>query len=317
MISDTATYTDFQSFADMRREAREETPEAIKKTAKQFESLFIQMMLKSMRDTLPEDGMFNSKQQGMYQDMMDKQLSLNLSMGKGVGLADVIERQLSRQSSNYHPPRELVDYFNRPATQAAKPVAQTSPMENPYSEISPTQLNATPIDDSYWQQPEEFVNDVWSHAVKAGNELGVDPEVLIAQSALETGWGKYSRHFDNGENSYSLFGIKANAGWQGKRIFVSTLEFKDGTMQREQANFRAYDSIGDAFEDYVSFIQDNPRYQQALEKGYNPKAYAEELQKAGYATDPDYAAKIERIRSGKLLKTQAAELKNEQKVPLT
>ena len=299
----------------MRKEAREETPEAIKKTAKQFESLFVQMMLKSMRDTLPEDGMFNTKQQRMYQDMMDKQLSLNISMGKGIGLADVIERQLTRESSVLPPsssPRELTDYLNRPARQILKPVAQTSAMENPYTDVK-----MSSIADSYWQQPEEFVNDVWPHAVKAGDELGVDPEVLIAQSALETGWGKYSRHFDNGENSYSLFGIKANSNWQGKRIFVSTLEFKDGAMQREQANFRAYDSIGDAFNDYVSFIKNNPRYQQALEKGYSAKAYAEELQKAGYATDPDYAAKIERIRSGELLNTKISELKNGQKVPLT
>jgi len=312
MIANSAVYTDFQGFADMRREAREETPEAITKTAKQFEALFVQMMLKSMRDTLPEEGMFNSKQQRMYQDMMDKQLSLNLSMGKGVGLANVIERQLSRQPANAMPPRELADYFNRPTRPPAKPVAQTSAMENSY-----TELKMSPINDSYWQQPEDFIKDIWPYAVKAGNELGVGPEVLIAQSALETGWGKYSRQFDNGENSYSLFGIKADANWQGKRIFVSTLEFKDGTMQREQANFRAYDSIGDAFNDYVRFIQQNPRYQPALERGYNPRAYAEELQKAGYATDPDYAAKIERIRSGQLIKTQTSALKNGHKVPLT
>jgi len=312
MIADSAVYTDFQGFADMRREAREQTPEAIKKTAKQFEALFVQMMLKSMRDTLSEEGMFNSKQQRMYQDMMDKQLSLNLSMGKGVGLANVIERQLTRQPDNFMPPRELADYFNRPARPAAKPVAQTSAMENPSAEIKMSAVN-----DSYWQQPEEFINDVWPYAVKAGNELGVDPEVLVAQSALETGWGKYSRQFDNGENSYSLFGIKADASWQGKRISVSTLEFKDGMMQRERANFRAYDSIDDAFNDYVSFIQQNPRYQPALERGYNPKAYAEELQKAGYATDPNYAAKIEKIRNGKLIKTETSALKNGQKVPLT
>lgn len=312
MNANSAVYTDFQGFADMRREARAETPEAIKKTAKQFESLFVQMMLKSMRDTLPEDGMFNSKQQRMYQDMMDKQLSLNISMGKGVGLTAVIERQLARQPDNISPPRELASYFNRPTVQPAKPIAQTSALEDSYEEI-----NMSPINDNDWQQPEAFINDVWPHAVKAGDALGVDPEVLIAQSALETGWGKYSRQFDNGENSYSLFGIKANADWEGKRIFVSTLEFKDGTMQREQANFRAYDSIGDAFNDYVNFIQDNPRYQQALAKGYSAKAYAEELQKAGYATDPNYAAKIERIRRGELIKTQTSALKNGQKVPLT
>lgn len=312
MISNTPVYNDFQGFSDLRREAREQTPESIKKVAKQFESLFVQMMLKGMRDTLPEDGLFNSKQHRMYQDMMDKQLSLNMSMGKGMGLSDVIERQLTRPTSSSVPARELSDYFNRPAMVPAQAVAQTSAMDNPY-----IKTKASSIEDNSWQQPEEFVNDVWPHAVKAGEELGVDPEVLIAQSALETGWGKYSRHFDGGENSYSLFGIKANSSWQGKRIFVSTLEFKEGSMQREQANFRAYESIDEAFNDYVKFIQENPRYQQALEKGYSPKAYAEELQKAGYATDPDYAEKIERIRSGKLLKTQVSELKNKQNVPLT
>jgi flagellar protein FlgJ len=312
MLSDTAVYTDFQGFATMRKEAREHNPEAIKKVAKQFESLFMQMMLKSMRDTLSEDGMFNSKQQRMYQDMMDKQLSLNISMGQGMGLAAVIERQLAPQAEQSLPPPALADYFNRPVTPAAAVVAQTASLDNPY-----TETKVSSIADVDWQRPEQYVRDIWPHAVTAATELGVDAEVLVAQSALETGWGKHTRRFDNGENSFSLFGIKANADWQGKRIFVSTLEFKHGTMQREQAYFRAYDSIGEAFSDYARFIQDSPRYQQALAKGYSAKAYAEELQRAGYATDPDYAAKIERIRGGESFKTQVSALKNGAKVPLT
>ena len=320
MISDASVYTDFQSFGEMRKEAREQSPESIKKVAKQFEALFVQMMLKGMRDTLPEEGMFKSKQQRMYQDMMDKQVSLDISMGKGMGLADVIERQLTPNTANsLSAPHQLSDYFKASRHQLLTPNAQTSALDMSYqdSEQVAEKLAVSDVSEFDWQQPEDFITDVWPHALQASEDLGVDPEVLIAQSALETGWGKYSRHFDDGDNSFSLFGIKADSAWQGKSIFVSTLEFKDGTMQREQANFRAYDSVSDAFNDYVKFIQDNPRYQQALENGFNPKAYAEELQKAGYATDPNYAKKIERIRSGELLKTQVSELKNGQQVPLT
>ena len=124
------------------------------------------------------------------------------------------------------------------------------------------------------------------------------------------------RRMDNGQNSYSLFGIKANQNWQGQRNLVSTLEFKDGAMQREQAHFRAYDSVEQAFNDYAEFIQSSPRYQKALEQG-QPAAYIRELQRAGYATDPDYAAKIERIRTSELMKTQVSALKNIDHRPIT
>ncbi len=312
MQSNTNVYTDFQSFTEMRRQVREETPESVKMVAKQFESLFVQMMLKSMRDTLPDDGLFSSNDQRMYQDMMDKQMSLNVSNGKGIGLADVIERQLTRQQPNAAQPRELSDYFNRPvALQLA--AAKTSAMDNPYVE----KKQSVTKEQNFWQQPEDFINDIWPHAVLAADELGVDAEVLVAQSALETGWGQYVRRLDNDQNSYSLFGIKADQKWQGDRISVSTLEFRKGAMQREQAQFRTYESVGEAFSDYVEFIKENPRYQQALEKAYNPDAYAKELQKAGYATDPDYAKKIERIRHSDLLQSKVSQLKNGAKVPLT
>ncbi|MCW8955998.1 MAG: flagellar assembly peptidoglycan hydrolase FlgJ, partial [Gammaproteobacteria bacterium] len=152
-----------------------------------------------------------------------------------------------------------------------------------------------------WEKPEDFIDDLWPHAVKAGEELGVSPDVLIAQSALETGWGRYTRSFDNGQSSYNMFGIKADQRWQGNTIRVSTLEYKDGAMQREQAQFRAYSSVAEAFNDYVDFIQSHPRYEKALESNTDAQAYARELQQAGYATDPDYARKIEQIRNSDLL----------------
>ena len=304
MISDTSTYTDFQGFTALRGEAKGQSPEVIKKVAKQFESLFVQMMLKSMRDTMPEEGLLNSKQQRMYQDMYDKQISLNISSGKGMGLADVIERQLGGQPTQQLTPKGIADYLSHPAV-TRKITAQLSAIDNPYTE----QSNLLNENNVVWDEPESFIEDIWPHALKAADELGVDAEVLMAQSALETGWGKHVRQL-NGENSFSLFGIKADQRWQGKTVSVSTLEFKDGAMQREKAQFRAYESTAEAFNDYVDFIQSNPRYQPALEKSYNPAAYARELQQAGYATDPDYARKIDRVRNSDLMQAQVAELKN-------
>ena len=293
----------------MRRQAREESPEATKKVAKHFESLFVQMMLKSMRDTLPKDGIFSSDQQRMYEDMFDKQISLQMSTNKGIGLASVIERQISHQQPDVSKSREMDDYFKR-----ALPV-QTMPETQPA--VSVDSVSGKKITHTSWDQPENFIQDLWPYAQAAADKLGVDADVLIAQSALETGWGQQVRRFDDGQNSYSLFGIKANQNWQGQRNLVSTLEFKDGAMQREQAHFRAYDSVAEAFDDYAEFIQSSPRYQKALEQGARPESYVRELQRAGYATDPDYAAKIERIRSSELMKTQVSALKNIEHRPIT
>ncbi len=314
MISDkSAIYTDFQGFTDMRREAREQSPEAIKQVARQFETLFVQMMLKGLRDTVPEGGLFNSNEQRMYQDMFDKQVSMNVTSGKGIGLAAVIERQLGGNTNSVpSTPQQLDAYLQRPFV-SYQPEVSLAPADIPYrptGEILNDEFTA-------WSSPQAFVNDLWPHAQRASEELGVDADVLIAQSALETGWGRHMRANDNGQASYALFGIKADQRWQGQTVSVSTLEFRDGTMQREQAQFRAYDSVSEAFADYVDFIKSGPRYRQALEKGYNPEAYAKGLQQAGYATDPDYADKIERIRSSDLLRTRLSELKNGAQPPLT
>jgi flagellar protein FlgJ len=149
-----------------------------------------------------------------------------------------------------------------------------------------------PVADWRPENPQQFVEDLWPHARRAANELGVKPGVLIAQAALESGWGKHQIRFDDERPSFNLFGIKADGRWDGDRVGVSTLEYRDGVARRERAEFRAYDSLGAAFDDYVDFIQSNPRYGEALAAAGSEQGYVQGLARAGYATDPRYADKI-------------------------
>lgn len=191
-----------------------------------------------------------------------------------------------------------------PAQSISTPKKATAPSHNPHQIAND------------WDSSDTFVRTIWPHAVRAGAQLGVDPQVLVAQSVLETGWGEHVRRSADGNNSFSLFGIKADQRWQGDRVSVSTLEFRDGTMQKEKAQFRAYDCVAEAFEDYVDFIQSSPRYQSVVQKAGNDD-YIELLQNAGYATDPDYAEKIERIQNSELLNKRMSGLKNDSNPPLT
>jgi len=305
-------YTDFNQFTKLRSDAHKDQSASLDRVAKQFESLFVQMMLKSMRDASPKSELFGSDQQRMYQDMYDKQISVQIASGKGIGLADVIKRQLGGKGISQMTAPPLPEQISRIRQQ----VANISKVDlSGYTSQANTSI---PDADSSpgWDSPEAFVKDLWPYAQQAAAQLGVDPEVLVAQSALETGWGRNMRARDDGSNSYTLFGIKADASWKGDQVNVPTLEFRDGAMQKERASFRAYDSVGQAFDDYVQFIQSHPRYQQALEKGYDPDSYARELQQAGYATDPNYAAKIQRVRNSEPIRTQVTALKNDAVLPL-
>jgi len=324
MISDTGIANDFQSLAHLKKGAREQSPEAIKKVAKEFEALFVKMMLKSMRDTVPENELFGSKSEKMYQDMYDKQLSTEISNGKGIGLAKVIERQLGGEPDTFISEKRIEDYINnpRPVIPYSKSAATVSRLRSDFIGDVSAQQNQqiTHVDEPgnpVWASTQQFIEDVWPHALRASEKLGVDAEVLMAQSALETGWGKHLPVNEDGSNSFNLFGIKADHRWDGDKVEITTREFRYGVMQHEKAEFRSYDSVSQAFDDYANFIMDNPRYQKALEHGYDASAYARELQKAGYATDPDYASKINRIRSNEELQSKVSELKALTKVPLT
>jgi flagellar protein FlgJ len=249
---------DFKQFAALRRGASVGDPETLRAAAKQFESLFTKMMLQSMRSASFGDPLFGSDQGDMYQDMADDQLAVQLSEGRGLGLADMLIRQLSGG--------------------AAAGVSGGSAAIQPGD--SATEV-ATP------EQREKFISELMPHATEAARELGVDPNNLIAQAALETGWGR-SKPGD----SHNLFGIKAGSSWKGAIVQANTEEFAGGEASRVDASFRAYGSSRESVEDYVRVIRDNPRYASALNTGGDVQAFANALQRGGYATDPDYARKL-------------------------
>jgi len=277
-----AFYADPAGLTALKRGAAAQTPDAIRETAKQFESLFTTMMLKSMRDATPGDSMFGSDQQDFYQDMFDQQLSVQLSKGKGLGLADVLVRQLM-QGAGALPgagdarPGESV---NGPGTQGAA--------ASPASAVDSAPVAAS------WppRTQEEFVQAVLPAARAAAHRLGVDPEVVVAHAALETGWGKSVPTGPDGRPSFNLFGIKAGTRWSGDTSLSATHEFAGGRMQSTLASFRAYDSPEQSIQDYAGVLQSSPRYSAALNTGSDVAAFARGLQQGGYATDPDYVSKL-------------------------
>lgn len=262
---------DFAGLASLRNEAaKSEDVATLKAAAKQFESLFTQMMLKSMRDanrSFSEGSMFSSSQGDFYQDMFDDQISMELSKGKGLGLADVLVRQLAQSGLVKGADGAAV---GQDATQNVSSAADHQPLA---------------------QSKEDFVKMMWPHAQRAGQALGVDPSALVAQAALETGWGRAVPN-QSGGSSFNLFGIKAGSGWEGATANVPTLEFEDGVAVRKVERFRAYDSPADSFNDYARLIGNNPRYENARGAGGDVTTFASALQEGGYATDPNYAQKI-------------------------
>lgn len=309
-VAASSAYYDFSALAGLRGKAAQAPGTALREVAGQFESIFVQMMLKSMRDATIDGGLFESNQMEVYQGMLDQQLSAQLSDQGGLGLADVLVQQLDTQGlvaqesadTATPSPTTLMDYVSRalpsmgqsPSTPSLSSGASAVSSASARPETVPTDEVTAGESGSQWR-PEsaaEFIADVWDHAVTAAGKLGLDPLVLVAQSALETGWGK--RMFSNrdGGNGFNLFGIKAGSTWNGESATVGTLEYRDGVAARENASFRVYESIASSFSDYVEFLQTSPRYQQALSVAGDAKAFLEGLQEAGYATDPAYAQKI-------------------------
>jgi peptidoglycan hydrolase FlgJ len=331
MMPSTSTdlYMNMSQFSDMKLAAREHDAGASKSVAQQFEGLFIQMMLKNMRAAAKFDDSQHSSYMDFYTDMYDKQLSQVMSQNGGIGLGAVLQRQLDpsseeRQQTAVTEGKDLPVYRMNPQQMFKSPIVQ----EAEYLPVNPaiqvhqlihamvndstikltepepqnTSLQIEAIEPFYgWDQPQTFVRDLWPHAQQAAAELGVSTEVIVAQAALETGWGQHSMKKTDGSIAFNLFGIKAGASWQGQQVSQSTLEFRQGVMQREQANFRAYDSVAEAMQDYVDFVQSSPHYQQALNHQGSDSRYVRGLQQGGYATDPNYADKIINIRDGKTL----------------
>ncbi len=267
------TYTDFSAFAGLRADARAHSPEAAKEVARQFEALFLQMMLKSMRDATPGDPIFGGDQGKLYRDLFDNQISLQMSADKGIGLSAVLERQLSGATG-----------IRVPAGIDAKAGLSSRP-----SRVQPEHAGRHT---ALFESPESFVNAVLPHARRAAAAIGIEPRVLVAQAALETGWGQAVIHDAQGRPSFNFFGIKADSRWQGDRVGVPTVEYGQGVFTKTRGQFRAYKSIAQGFDDYTRFILDSSRYQPVAASAENGAAYLNGLQQAGYATDPDYGTKI-------------------------
>jgi len=266
----------------------------------------------------------DSDQTKFYNEMYDQQLAVHLSGSPGVGLADLIVKQLSPSKAT-NEKQDIEDYLNKSSGISSgsgthvvnsRASGKTDSSEDSQLKVAPYMhsrdpLNAMtelPFDNEPdtlkadhaqpIQSAEDFVRRLHPYAEQAAKELGVEPKVLLAQAALESGWGRSVIKNNNGSNSFNLFNIKADKSWQGKQAQVATLEFDQGIPKKVNAGFRSYDSFKESFKDYVDFIKSNPRYGDALKKAGNAEQYMHELQQAGYATDPKYANKVMSIYQG-------------------
>lgn len=260
-------YADFNGLEGLKSSVKADDPKAIRAAAQQFESLFTNMMLKSMRQAKLGEGLGDSQESDLYQDMYDQQIALKMSQGKGIGLADMLVQQLTR---------------NR-AAKAAQGAAGTSaaPASAPAAASAPPSTS----------DRISFVKSMEPYAKAASSQLGVAPDTLIAQAALETGWGQHVPT-SGASSSSNLFGIKSGGSWQGNSVNSLTTEVVNGQSARLPQSFRSYSSVQQGVNDYVTLLH-NARYAQALGTGADVGAFAQGLIRGGYATDPDYAQKLQ------------------------
>lgn len=259
-------YADFSGLEALKGGARADDSKSVREAARQFESLFTRMMLKSMREANLGQGMGDSEETAFYQDMYDQQLSVQLSKGAGLGLATRLVEQLVKAG----------------ATRGDAAVDPASTI------TAPTAMRGTEPSEA---QRSDFVAKLRPLAEKAAAQLGVAPESVIAHAALESGWGQHLPS-DAGGTSNNLFGIKAAASWQGSSTQAMTTEFNGAASQQLQQGFRSYGSLADGIADYSSLLAGNPRYTGALQTGTDVTAFATALKQGGYATDPNYVQKL-------------------------
>ncbi|MDF1587574.1 MAG: flagellar assembly peptidoglycan hydrolase FlgJ [Gammaproteobacteria bacterium] len=305
------TALDFKGLAELRHSATvdQKDQDTLRQVAGQFESLFVNMMLKSMRQAKLAEGIFDSSQSDTYREMADQQLAIDLSSRGGIGLQEVIMRQLGGQLDSKlatNPPLGGEPQFYNSDTVKVRPVLDN----NDTADVAKQIISDAPISSSHnnepqselsFDSPQQFVEKLWPMAKRAADKIGVTPELILSQAALETGWGKHVINKANGESSFNLFNIKADSRWTGDKTSVGTVEYHNGVAIRQQAQFRSYESYQHSFDDYVNFLQTQPRYQNALKQTDNPEQFIEALHKSGYATDPDYADKIKRIMNSATL----------------
>jgi flagellar protein FlgJ len=295
----------------LRRAAKQNSPEALKEAAKQFEALFMNMVMKSMRNATPQDGILDSQQTKMYTSMFDQELSQHFAK-RGVGLADAMLRQLSRNNGSLPPsdsasPTSSANSGNSPdlsaRQQAVSMLRAYGIFDASESRKQPDATADSPQAADYTssattsQKPhvKAFQDRFAASADEASRATGIPADFMLGQAALESGWGKKEIFAADGSKSYNLFGIKATKGWTGKVAEVATTEYVNGKAQRKMEKFRAYNSYDESFQDYARLISTNPRYRNVMANSQDAASFAQGLQRAGYATDPNYAAKLTNV----------------------
>ena len=281
--------------------------QALMEAAQQFEAIFLNMVMGSMRKAnavFEEDSLLDNRYTNMYRDMYDQQLTSELSNQGSLGLAELMVKQLGGDDS-YVP-----GSMNRNGANLDDPrMKNRADMVGKQSQLSDQggidaglyygnqRVNTAKLSDgnATFDSPQSFIDALKPHAERIAKEAGLDPDVLMAQAALETGWGKRLVPGRHGGSSNNLFNIKADMRWSGDKSHVSTLEFDGEVARKERAAFRSYANVEQRLQDYVDFMKEHPRYQQALKVADDPEQYTQALQDAGYATDPQYAQKIQSV----------------------
>ena len=351
---DTAsTYTDLAGLENIK--LLKDEKQALSTVAKQFEGIFLNMMLKSMRaanETFSKDSILSSDDVKFYQNMLDNQLSLTLSQGEGMGLAKMLVRQLSANNESVvtnddHaqviktselktsdlPKKDLsiLDFKTRDLQKNEPLVISQKQLHMAYGvaamDTEDHTLAVAVADKTQFDTPREFIDYMLPIADKASQGYDIDPRLLVAQAALETGWGRHQIQNKDGTSSFNLFGIKANNAWAGDKVETVTTEFVttefesrdygDSKATRVTASFRSYSSYNESFQDYMKFVNSSDRYRNASEHAHDPQQYIEALHQAGYATDPQYADKIMKIYSGKELQQSVTNAMTETPIKTT
>ncbi len=335
-------YLNFQQFSKLKVEARGQSDAAASSVAQQFEGLFVQQMLAAMRSASNVNSVQDSSYMDFYQEMYDKQLAQTIAGQERLGISKLILQHMPGNEAGEVDKTVSLDpavslEFEKPPIKLdaikvnAEVAVSTASLETnarvaasgapQVATLPAAAVVSKVVDDDFaevagiervnsrWQNPHNFIVDILPQARSAAKSLGVSAELLLAQAALETGWGKHTMKFDDGRSSNNLFGIKAGPGWQGNSLHKTSLEHQDGVLQHQLSSFRAYATPAQSLTDYVDFIRTNPRYQHALQQAGDDQAFIREIHQAGYATDPAYADKVMSILNGEILQRTLVNLK--------
>ncbi len=309
--------SDAQGIDALRLKAKTDPKGAIRETARQFEALLMNVMLKSMRETAPQDGLFDSEQTRLYTSMLDQQLAQSMA-GRGIGIAEVLARQLMPAAQALPGAASAGKQLTSTATPVL-PAASATPASKDIAP-APTQPAVIPIgvqgrapaahpasslaesSRDAKSHPRMFIERLLPDARAVSRETGIPARFLLGHAALESGWGRAEIRTADGAPSHNLFGIKAGAGWSGRRVEVLTTEYSGGVAEKKVQSFRVYDSYQDSLRDYANLLASAPRYSEVLKNTHDARAYARELQDAGYATDPRFADKLAGVIDGRSMR---------------